>query len=166
MNQKLDSINMWCFVRCKVWVLFCLVLSVTMEGTHCFGGHSTDRSPSVQTSFYQGTPSPADSGVMSPMTPLSSWTGSTPEHLTTGFQSSPFPVQTSIDEPHSFPATTSPMSSNEEERHFYNSQNFENFKSSKHYGWQIASLDVVGSFWGQAEISEFELKSWNVRKFK
>jgi hypothetical protein len=25
---------------------------------------------------------------------------------------------------------------------------------------------VVGSFWGQAEISEFELKSWNVRKFK
>jgi hypothetical protein len=25
---------------------------------------------------------------------------------------------------------------------------------------------VVGSFLGQAEISEFELKSWNVRKFK
>ena len=120
-----------------------------MELATCFGHPGDNRtlpkSPSVQTSFYHGTPSPADSGVMSPMTPLSSWTGSTPEHLSNGLQSSPFPVQpcqeevhspspvqtnqdevhspypvqTVLDEGHSPFPVASPLSCGEEERHFY-----------------------------------------------
>ena len=110
-----------------------------MDVTHCFGHPADSRfnpnSPSVQTSFYQGTPSPADSGVMSPMTPLGSWTGSTPEHLTNGFQSSPYPVQPSLDEGHSPFPMTSPMSSNDEEKNY----------SSHNYRWQPQqSLDLVG----------------------
>ena len=119
-------------------------IGVTMERSLCFGnplaeGRFNPHSPIIQTSFSYGTPSPGDSGVMSPMTPLDSWPGSTPEHLTNGFQSSPCRVQSGLEEVHSPFQTTSPLSSNEDERNFC----AQNYVVSDPW-LQHKPLDVVG----------------------
>jgi hypothetical protein len=88
------------------------------------------------------------------MTPVSSLTGSTPEHLT-GFQSSPFPYHHgSADEAATisqFPIA-SPPSDDEQvpPQHYYNEQECQNFSvKQKHFeeeAWKITSLDLVGFF--------------------
>ena len=61
------------------------------QGGGCGGQTSFYPNPGSNfSSSYQPTPSPADSGVMSPMTPLSSYTnGSTPEQSGNGLMTSP-----------------------------------------------------------------------------
>ena len=115
---------------------------VTMEGSLCFGNPSAEggfdpHSPIFQTSFYHGTPSPADSGVMSPTTPLGSWPSSTPEHLTNGFQLSPNRVHSGPDEVHSPFPMPRPMSSNDDERNLC----AQNYVVSD--PWQLQPFHVV-----------------------
>ena len=137
-----------------------------MESSHHGFGHLVDRFKSTNSSStvphyssycYQG--SPADSGVMSPMTPVSSLTGSTPEHLT-GFQSSPFPYHHgSVDDAATisspFPIT-SPRGDDErlQQQHYYSGHECQNLLPTvkqRHFeeeDWKIASRDLVGIKYG------------------
>ena len=117
-------------------------------------GHTTferlkcNNSPLVHhytSNFYHGTPSPADSGIMSPMTPLGSLTGSTPEHLT-GFQasSSPFQLQNDFHVATSpFPMTSSP-SDDENQKNYYCEQDCQSFEPQKSIqSWQTSMVRVL-----------------------
>jgi len=82
------------------------------------------------------------------MTPVSSLTGSTPEHLT-GFQTSPFPYpHGSVDEATTispFPLSSPRSDDERQQQQYYSEHDFATVKQ-KHFeeeDWKITSLDLV-----------------------
>ena len=99
---------------------FSTINADAISNTNCFnGGGYQDQSGTFFTGStnycYQGTPSPADSGVMSPMTPMSSYTAMTsPENPVPSGSSSPYsqnPVNSGVMSPYAGCGAENPVNS-------------------------------------------------------
>jgi hypothetical protein len=121
---------------------------IKMEAGHqIFERFKCNNSPLVlhyPSNGYHGTPSPADSGIMSPMTPLGSMTGSTPEHLT-GFQasSSPFQSQSECHVANSPFLVNSSQSDDENRQHYYSEQDCQTVVPQNQFQrWQNSMVGI------------------------